>query len=273
VGWDLSPSFRRLAGARRQSPARQHSPRLALPREQDGGAGAGEGASTGEGGPATADTLQEQAGRAGSREGGSLGWGPYREAGVAGLDPELCQHPDAVGELQGLVEHVLAFHVPLGDGEDVTALELAADGICAGGESCGGAAGLSASPCPISSSPPSPRPTAHPKPRSFGWAPRSRVPLGGQATAPGSIRKPSRPASLHEGQLATASGGERTRLSLPGLPTSRWAPGRPGMEPGERGGTRALPVVTGMPPCPGEAAARLHSVRAARLRSAPLCQG
>lgn len=62
------------------------------------------------------------------------GAGMYREAGIAGLDPQLCQHPDAVGELQGLVEHVLALHVPLGNGEDVAALEFAAHGICDGRE-------------------------------------------------------------------------------------------------------------------------------------------
>lgn len=69
---------------------------------------------------------------------GSAGEGAYREAGVAGLDPELSQHPDAVGELQGLVEHVLTLHVPLGDGEDVAALEFAADGVCVGGRNCCG---------------------------------------------------------------------------------------------------------------------------------------
>lgn len=54
----------------------------------------------------------------------------HREAGVAWLDPQLCQHPDAVGQLQRLVEHVLALHIPLGDGEDVTALQLVACSLC-----------------------------------------------------------------------------------------------------------------------------------------------
>lgn len=38
--------------------------------------------------------------------------------------------PDAVGELQRLVQHVLPLHVPLGDGEDVVALQLPGDGVC-----------------------------------------------------------------------------------------------------------------------------------------------
>lgn len=109
------------------------------------------------------------------------GEGAYREAGIAGLDPELCQHPDAIGEFQGLVEHVLALHIPLGNGEDVAALELAANGICVGGESCcgchsGQGTGLRISSlwtcsCPTSSFSPSPHPAMQhiqnpPSPRS-----------------------------------------------------------------------------------------------------------
>lgn len=61
---------------------------------------------------------------------GAAGAGPYREAGVAGLDAELGQHPDAIGELQRLVEHVLTLHVPLGNGVDVVVLQFAGDGVC-----------------------------------------------------------------------------------------------------------------------------------------------
>ena len=46
----------------------------------------------------------------------------HGEAEVARLDLELGQHPDAVGELERLVEHVLAVHVALGDREDVVVL-------------------------------------------------------------------------------------------------------------------------------------------------------
>lgn len=56
--------------------------------------------------------------------------GSHREVGVAWLDAQLCQHPDAIGQLQRLVEHVLALHIPLGDGEDVTALQLVACSLC-----------------------------------------------------------------------------------------------------------------------------------------------
>lgn len=54
---------------------------------------------------------------------------PHREAGVAGLDAQLGQHPDAVGQLERLVEHVLALHIPPGHGEDVAALQPAAHGL------------------------------------------------------------------------------------------------------------------------------------------------
>lgn len=69
--------------------------------------------------------------------------GTHREAGVAWLDPQLRQHPDAVGQFQGLVEHILALHGPLGDGEDVAVLQLAAHGLCGldGLQSAGAGAG------------------------------------------------------------------------------------------------------------------------------------
>lgn len=59
------------------------------------------------------------------------GWerGPHHEVGVAWLDAQLRQHPDAIGQLQGLVEHVLTLHVPLGDCEDVATLQPAAHGL------------------------------------------------------------------------------------------------------------------------------------------------
>lgn len=54
---------------------------------------------------------------------------PHRVVGVARLNAQLSQDPDAVGELQRLVEHVLALHVPLGDGVHVVVLQLAGDGV------------------------------------------------------------------------------------------------------------------------------------------------
>lgn len=54
----------------------------------------------------------------------------YCVVGVAGLDAELSQDPDAVGELEGLVEHILALHIPLGDGVDVVVLQLPRHRVC-----------------------------------------------------------------------------------------------------------------------------------------------
>lgn len=54
---------------------------------------------------------------------------PHRVVGVARLNAKLSQDPDAVGELQRLVEHVLALHVPLGNGVHVVVLQLAGDGV------------------------------------------------------------------------------------------------------------------------------------------------
>ena len=54
----------------------------------------------------------------------------YRVVGVPGLDAELGQDPDAVGEFEGLVQHVLALHVPLGNGVDVVALQFARHRVC-----------------------------------------------------------------------------------------------------------------------------------------------
>lgn len=49
----------------------------------------------------------------------------YRVIGIARLYAELSEDPDPVGEFERLVQHVLAFHVPLGDGEDVVVLQFA----------------------------------------------------------------------------------------------------------------------------------------------------
>lgn len=57
-------------------------------------------------------------------------WIRYRVVGVPWLDTQLCQDPNAIGELEGLVEHVLAFHVPLGNGVDVVVLKLPRYCVC-----------------------------------------------------------------------------------------------------------------------------------------------
>lgn len=49
----------------------------------------------------------------------------YRVVRISRLDAELGKDPDAVSEFQGLVEHVLALHVPLGNGVNVVILQLA----------------------------------------------------------------------------------------------------------------------------------------------------
>lgn len=52
------------------------------------------------------------------------------ESRVSCLHPELSQNPDAVAELGGLVQHVLAVHGALSDGEDVATLKFVGDCIC-----------------------------------------------------------------------------------------------------------------------------------------------
>lgn len=54
---------------------------------------------------------------------------PHRVVGVPGLDAQLGQDPDAVGEFEGLVEHVLPLHVPLGYGVDIVVLQFAGDSV------------------------------------------------------------------------------------------------------------------------------------------------
>lgn len=50
---------------------------------------------------------------------------PYRIIGVSWLDPQLGQNPNAISELQGLVQHVLPFHIPLGNSVNIVVLQLA----------------------------------------------------------------------------------------------------------------------------------------------------
>lgn len=57
---------------------------------------------------------------------------PHRVVGVPGLDAQLRQDPDAVGEFEGLVEHVLPLHVPLGYGVHIVVLQLAGDSVLGG---------------------------------------------------------------------------------------------------------------------------------------------
>lgn len=53
------------------------------------------------------------------------------EGGVrhAGLQLQLEQHPDVVGELQGLIEHVLALDVALGYRENVAVRHFGGHGV------------------------------------------------------------------------------------------------------------------------------------------------
>lgn len=61
-------------------------------------------------------------------------WSPalqrQRVIGIARLYAELGENPDPVGEFERLVQHVLAFHVPLCDGVDIVALQFARHRIC-----------------------------------------------------------------------------------------------------------------------------------------------
>lgn len=54
----------------------------------------------------------------------------YRVVGVAGRYTHFCQHPNAIGEFDRLVQHVLPLHCSLGYGEDITALQLVAGRVC-----------------------------------------------------------------------------------------------------------------------------------------------
>lgn len=49
---------------------------------------------------------------------------------VSCLQPELSQHPDAIGEFHGLIQHVLSIHCALGYGEDVATLKFVGGCIC-----------------------------------------------------------------------------------------------------------------------------------------------
>lgn len=49
----------------------------------------------------------------------------YRVIGIARLYAELGEYPDPVGEFERLIQHVLAFYVPLGNGVDIVVLQFA----------------------------------------------------------------------------------------------------------------------------------------------------
>lgn len=49
----------------------------------------------------------------------------YRVIGIARLYAEFGEYPDPVGEFERLIQHVLAFYVPLGDGVDIVVLQFA----------------------------------------------------------------------------------------------------------------------------------------------------
>ena len=57
-------------------------------------------------------------------------WWTHREVGVGGGNLELSQHFDSIGQFKWLVQHVLALHVALGDGEDVAVPQLLWNGVC-----------------------------------------------------------------------------------------------------------------------------------------------
>lgn len=54
----------------------------------------------------------------------------YRVIGIARLYAEFGEYPDPVGEFERLIQHVLAFYVPLGDGVDIVVLQFAWNRIC-----------------------------------------------------------------------------------------------------------------------------------------------
>ena len=64
----------------------------------------------------------------GKRQVGKESW--YLEGGIAGLDLELGQHPDAVRQLHRLVQHVLPLDVPLRDREHVIVAQLLRNRVC-----------------------------------------------------------------------------------------------------------------------------------------------
>lgn len=49
----------------------------------------------------------------------------YRVIGIARLYAEFGEDPDPIGKFERLIQHVLAFYVPLGDGVDVVVLQFA----------------------------------------------------------------------------------------------------------------------------------------------------
>ena len=56
----------------------------------------------------------------------------YSDDGVSRLDLEFRESPDVVGELDGLVDHVLALEIALGHGEHVVLVHLRGNAICRG---------------------------------------------------------------------------------------------------------------------------------------------
>lgn len=54
----------------------------------------------------------------------------YRVIGIARLYAEFGEDPDPIGKFERLIQHVLAFDVPLGDGVDVVVLQFAWHRIC-----------------------------------------------------------------------------------------------------------------------------------------------
>lgn len=54
----------------------------------------------------------------------------HRVVWVSCLHPQLSQHPDAVGEFHGLIQHVLTLHCTLRYGEDVATLQFVGGCIC-----------------------------------------------------------------------------------------------------------------------------------------------
>ena len=53
----------------------------------------------------------------------------YRDGGISGLDLELGERPDVIGELDGLVNHVLALQGALGHREHVVLVHLRGNAV------------------------------------------------------------------------------------------------------------------------------------------------
>ena len=55
--------------------------------------------------------------------------GSYRDVRISRLYLELGESPNVIGELDGLVDHVLALQVPLGHGEHIVLVHLCGNAI------------------------------------------------------------------------------------------------------------------------------------------------